>query len=65
MIIIGWMVMRAEARDVAMIRVIPPAVVYGLFAAAAVTATFPIWRLWLFGFNPTLDDLLRLRCLGI
>jgi len=26
MIIIGWMVMRADARDVAMIRVIPPAV---------------------------------------
>ena len=39
-----------------MIRIIPPAVVYGLFAAAAVVATFPIWRLWLFGFNPTLDD---------
>jgi hypothetical protein len=48
-----------------MIRRIPPAAVYGLFAAAAVAATFPIWGLWLFGFNPTLDDLLRLRCFGI
>jgi len=48
-----------------MIRMIPPAVVYGLFAAAAVVATFPTWRLWLFGFNPTLDDLLRLRCFGV
>ena len=48
-----------------MLRVIPPAIVYGLFAAAAVTATFPNWRSWLFGFNPTLDDLLRLRCSGV
>ena len=48
-----------------MIRTIPPAAVYGLFSAAAVAATFPIWGLWLFGFNPTLDDLLRLRCFGI
>ena len=48
-----------------MIRVIPPAVVYGLFAAAAVVATFPIWRLWLFGVTPTLDDLLRLRCFRV
>jgi hypothetical protein len=36
-----------------MIRV-PPAVAYGLFAAAAVTATFPIWRWWLFGLIPRL-----------
>jgi hypothetical protein len=48
-----------------MIRVIPPAVVYRLFAAAAVAATSPIWRVWLFGFNPTFDDLLRLRCFAV
>jgi hypothetical protein len=48
-----------------MLRVIPPAIVYGLFAAAAMMATFPFWRLWLFGFNSTLDDLLRLRCFGV
>jgi len=64
MIIIGWMVMRAGQRETSH-QGDTAAVVYGLFAAAAVTATFPIWRLWLFGFNPTLDDLLRLRCLGI
>jgi hypothetical protein len=46
-----------------MIRTIAPTAVYGLFAAAA--ATFPIWGLWLLGFNPTLDDLLRLRCFGV
>jgi hypothetical protein len=48
-----------------MIRTIPPAAVYGLFAAVAVAATFPIWRLWLFGFNPALDDLLGLHCFGV
>jgi hypothetical protein len=48
-----------------MIRTIPLAAVYGLFAAAAVAATFPIWSLWLLGFNPTLDELLRIRCFGV
>ena len=48
-----------------MIRAIPPAAVYALFAAALVAATFPIWRLWFFGFNPTLDELLQLRCFGV
>ena len=48
-----------------MIRAIPPAAIYGLFAIGLVAATFPVWRLWLFGFNPTLDELLRLRCFGL
>ena len=48
-----------------MIPTIPLATVDGLFAAAAVAATFPIWSLWLLGFNPMLDDLLRLRCFGV
>ena len=48
-----------------MIRTIPPAAVYGLFAVAAVAATLPIWSLWLLGFNPMLDYLLRLRCFGV
>ncbi len=29
-----------------------------------VLATAPVWRLALLGFDPTLDDLLRLRCLA-
>ena len=48
-----------------MMRSIPPIVVYGLFGLGVVAATFPIWRLWLFGFDPTLDELLRLRCFGL
>ena len=48
-----------------MIRAIPPAALYGLFALGAVLATYPAWSLWLFGFEPTLDDLLRFRCLGL
>jgi hypothetical protein len=47
-----------------MIRIIPPAAMYSLFAIGLVLATSPIWRLWLFSFNPTLDDLLRLSCFG-
>jgi hypothetical protein len=48
-----------------MIRAIPPGIVYALFAAALVVATSPAWRPWLFGFNPTLEDLLSLRCFGL
>jgi hypothetical protein len=32
-------------------------------AAALTLATSPVWGQLLFGFNPTLDELLRLRCL--
>jgi hypothetical protein len=45
-----------------MIRAIPRAVMYVLFTIAFVAATFPVWRLWSFGFNPTVYDLLLLRC---
>jgi hypothetical protein len=48
-----------------MIRIIPPAAMYSLFAAGPVLATSPIWRLWLFAFDPSLDELLRLRCFGL
>jgi len=48
-----------------MTRAIPPAMIYGLFVIALLAATFPVWRLWLFGFDLTLDELLRLRCLGL
>lgn len=34
-----------------------------VFGAAVVIATKPVWGLLLFGDNPTLDDLLQLRCL--
>lgn len=47
-----------------MMPAIPPAAVYGLFGFGLVLATFPVWRLMLFGFNPTLDQLLALRCFG-
>jgi hypothetical protein len=48
-----------------MIRAIPSAAMYALFACGAVLAPFfPVWKLWLFGFNPTLDELLQLRCFG-
>jgi len=43
---------------------IPAAAMYSLFAGGVVAATFPIWRLWLFGFNPTLDEVLLLPCFG-
>jgi hypothetical protein len=48
-----------------MIRTVPPTIVYVVFAVGVVAATFPVWRLWLFGFSPTLDELLRLRCFGL
>jgi hypothetical protein len=34
------------------------------FGVALVLATAPVWRLWVFGFNPTLDQLLRIICTG-
>ena len=34
-----------------------------VFGAAVVIATRPVWRLLIFGNNPTLKDLLQLRCL--
>jgi hypothetical protein len=34
------------------------------FAAAVALAMAPVWRLWLFGFNPTLDELLQIICSG-
>ena len=36
-----------------------PWIVFGLGLALA---TAPVWRLLLLGFNPTLDDLLQIRC---
>jgi len=35
-----------------------------VLAVALVFATEPAWRFWLLGFNPTLDDLLTMRCFG-
>ena len=34
-----------------------------LFALALALATEPVWRLAVLGLNPTLDQLLQLRCL--
>jgi hypothetical protein len=45
-----------------MIAKVPVPIVYGLFAAGALLATYPVWSLWLLGFNPTIDQLLRIRC---
>lgn len=44
------------------IRAAPAGVVYFLLALALVVATAPVWRFLVLGFNPTLDDLLQLRC---
>ena len=33
--------------------------VWILFAGALLLATAPVWRLWAFGFNPRLDELLQ------
>jgi hypothetical protein len=46
-----------------MIRRIPPAWAYTLLLFGLVLASFPVWSLWLFGFSPSLDQLLSLRCL--
>lgn len=39
-------------------------IIWCAFAAALVLATAPVWRLWLFGFYPTLDQLLQLSICG-
>ena len=38
--------------------------IWTAFGAALVLATAPVWRLWVFGFNPTLDQLLQIICTG-
>lgn len=48
-----------------MITRLPASAIYTLFALGFLAATAPVWRFWLFGFNPTLDDLLQLRCFGL
>jgi len=35
-----------------------------LFCTAVVFATAPVWRLWLLGFNPTFDQILRMSLCG-
>jgi hypothetical protein len=35
------------------------------FGVLAVLAAKPVWSRVLFGWNPTFDDLLSLRCLGL
>jgi hypothetical protein len=39
-------------------------VIWLLFGLASLLATAPVWRLWVFGFNPTLDQLLQLSICG-
>jgi hypothetical protein len=34
------------------------------FAGALILATAPVWRLWVFGFNPTIDQLVQLAICG-
>lgn len=52
-----------EAGEAAMSR-LSPALMYPIFGLGLAVATLPIWRFWLFGFSPSLDELLRLRCLA-
>jgi hypothetical protein len=46
-------------------RSLPSGLIWVLFCAAVLIAAAPLWRWWLFGFNPTLDELLRLSVCGI
>jgi hypothetical protein len=34
------------------------------FTGALALATAPVWRLWLFGFHPTIDEVLQLAICG-
>ena len=38
--------------------------IWMLFVAGAVTATAPVWRIYAFGLNPTLDEALQLSICG-
>ena len=38
---------------------------WAALAAGLAIATYPAWRLLVFGYAPTLDDLLTLRCFGV
>ena len=40
------------------------ALVWSAFALALVVATSPIWQRAVYGFNPTLDDVLRVALCG-
>jgi hypothetical protein len=40
------------------------AVIWMLFVAGAVIATAPVWRVYAFGFNPSLDEALQLSICG-
>ncbi len=38
---------------------------WAALAAGLTAATYPAWSLVVFGYRPTLDDLLTLRCFGL
>ncbi|WP_200950885.1 hypothetical protein [Rhizobium sp. Root1220] len=48
-----------------MLRELRTALIWAGFGLGLVFATRPVWSFLLFGFNPTLDDLLSLRCFGL
>jgi hypothetical protein len=39
-----------------------PPIMYPLFGLGLAVATYPIWGRILFGFNPTLEAMLRIIC---
>jgi hypothetical protein len=41
------------------------AAIYAAFAAATILATRPVWSRLVFGFEPSFDDLLLVRCLAL
>lgn len=41
------------------------ALIWCIFGLLAVLATKPVWSRLLFGYEPTIDDLLSLRCFGL
>ena len=45
-----------------MIGRVQTASIWAAFGVAVVLATAPVWRLWVVGFNPTLDELLQVIC---
>jgi hypothetical protein len=46
-------------------RTVAASAIWLAFGAALVLATRPVWGQLLFGFEPTFEDLLQVRCLAV
>ncbi|MBY3348456.1 hypothetical protein [Rhizobium laguerreae] len=47
------------------LRELRTAVIWAAFGLGIVFATRPVWSYLVFGLDPTLDDILSLRCFGL